>query len=79
MFDAWGKLPSGILYGNYYSAGNYDQCLNIESDKNDESSNNEIIRGQYCLVDFIPDNVDLYNDINYVQLTRIILKPIRDM
>lgn len=40
MFDAHTKFPSGILAGNYYDLGNFDECLNIES---------KPIQGKYCL------------------------------
>ncbi|CAG9857869.1 unnamed protein product [Phyllotreta striolata] len=30
MYDASGKVPSGVLYGSGYSLGQFDQCLDIE-------------------------------------------------
>lgn len=45
MYDATGKLPSGILEGNIYSLGHFDQCLKIKSPDNK-------IQGQYCLATF---------------------------
>ena len=45
MADAWGKIPSGILMGNTYELGNYDQCIGIEY----ESQQSGKIQGQYCL------------------------------
>lgn len=45
MADAWGKLPSGILSGNLYELGNFDQCLSINNFVQDAGA----IKGQYCL------------------------------
>ncbi|XP_052868606.1 nose resistant to fluoxetine protein 6 isoform X1 [Anopheles cruzii] len=39
--DAWGKWPSGVLAGNLYELGNYDQCVGLRHD---------IIEGAYCLL-----------------------------
>lgn len=49
MADAWGKVPSGILAGNLYELGNFDQCLSIEQ----SVVNAGKIRGQYCLAGLI--------------------------
>uniref|UniRef100_A0A8D8CWM4 Nose resistant to fluoxetine protein 6 n=1 Tax=Culex pipiens TaxID=7175 RepID=A0A8D8CWM4_CULPI len=46
MFDAWGKIPSGILSGNFYSLGDYDQCRKAVS----PPTNAGLIRGRYCQV-----------------------------
>lgn len=45
MIDAWGKLPSGILSGNLYEIGNFDQCLEIDH----STKNFGQLNGQYCL------------------------------
>lgn len=45
--DSWGKLPSGILSGNLFEIGSYDQCVKIA-----ETS----FTGQYCLSTF---NIDI--------------------
>lgn len=29
MIDSWGKLPSGIMKGNLFAIGNYDECINL--------------------------------------------------
>lgn len=47
MFDAWGKIPSGILYGNFFDRGNFDECLEIRHDS--KAQNIGIIKGQYCI------------------------------
>lgn len=45
MIDAWGKIPSGIMSGNSYALGNFDQCLSIEKYVTDAGT----VKGQYCL------------------------------
>lgn len=47
VIDAWGKIPSGILYGNTYELGQFDECLAIEKPADNE--NPYILKGQYCL------------------------------
>lgn len=47
MYDSWGKTPSGMLYGNTMSFGNFDQCLDFTYNISDLNENT--IRGQYCL------------------------------
>lgn len=45
--DAWGKIPSGILEGNYQDFGSFSECFHIER-------NNELYKSKYCMakVDF---------------------------
>ncbi|XP_055613193.1 nose resistant to fluoxetine protein 6-like [Uranotaenia lowii] len=38
-YDSWGKIPSGLHYGNGASFGNYEQCRNYRW---------QHIRGQHC-------------------------------
>jgi len=45
VIDAWGSIPSGILCGNLYDLGNFDECINIEK---------ENIRGKYCFLTASP-------------------------
>lgn len=45
--DAWGKIPSGILQGNFFEFGSYDQCLAIKHDT--EIAEIGTFKGQYCL------------------------------
>lgn len=59
MFDAWGKIPSGILHGNSIDRGNFDQCLGIHHDSDVETIGS--INGQYCsasmnIQDFLPSS-----------------------
>lgn len=44
MFDAWGKFPSGILLGNQFEFGSFDECLEINNNENQLT-----FIGQYCL------------------------------
>jgi hypothetical protein len=44
-------LPSGLAEGVSSSFGEYYECLDIKSPKNDE--NKDIIAGQYCLMKII--------------------------
>ncbi|XP_002133659.2 O-acyltransferase like protein-like [Drosophila pseudoobscura] len=44
MFDSWGSLPSGMLYGNMLDLGNYDECLNVDHAVTASHS----VRGKYC-------------------------------
>ncbi|KAH8347526.1 hypothetical protein KR059_012050, partial [Drosophila kikkawai] len=45
VVDAWGSKPSGLYYGNFYSLGNFDECLSIST-----QFNSSYIRGKYCLL-----------------------------
>lgn len=44
VLDAWGKLPSGILYANQFDFGNFDECLGVNY-----NGNSSTFVGQYCL------------------------------
>lgn len=46
VIDAWGKLPSGILTGNFFDFGSFDECFEVEINR-DKSG--ELIHPQYCL------------------------------
>jgi hypothetical protein len=30
VYDAWGKVPAGLAFGNTVTYGNYDQCMSIQ-------------------------------------------------
>lgn len=48
VLDSWGKIPSGLLVGNAYDLGNFDECYDINYlPKNIQSG---YIQGQYCLI-----------------------------
>ncbi|KAJ8949571.1 hypothetical protein NQ318_016202, partial [Aromia moschata] len=52
MFDSFPKFPVGILYGNHYQLGNFDECVGVKhSFQVDNNETETIIRGQYCLAD----------------------------
>ncbi|KAG8237342.1 hypothetical protein J437_LFUL014548 [Ladona fulva] len=41
VFDASTKFPRGVLSGNVYNMGDFDECLGVRGPSN--------IKGQYCL------------------------------
>lgn len=45
MADAWGKIPSGVLQGNLYELGDYDECLQISH----FNATFGAFNGRYCL------------------------------
>ncbi|XP_017156723.1 nose resistant to fluoxetine protein 6-like [Drosophila miranda] len=48
MFDSWGSLPSGMLYGNMWDLGNFDECLNVDH----AVSASHSVQGKYCFARF---------------------------
>jgi hypothetical protein len=49
VFDAWGKpIPSGILKGNTYLVGNYDECLQPMYLTNNKTFVAQPFDTQYC-------------------------------
>lgn len=42
VVDSWGKLPSGVLSGNFYEFGAFSQCFDIKR-------NDELYKTKYCL------------------------------
>ncbi|KAL5284197.1 hypothetical protein ACFFRR_006461 [Megaselia abdita] len=45
MIDSWGKLQSGIMKGNFYAIGNFDECLNLNTKLPIPFGT---LEGQYC-------------------------------
>ncbi|XP_058446399.1 nose resistant to fluoxetine protein 6-like [Malaya genurostris] len=45
FFDSWGKTPAGLLHGNYFTPGNFEQCLHLT-----ESNEARSIKSQHCTV-----------------------------
>lgn len=41
VIDAWGKLPSGLLDGNFYDFGTFSECFHIQR-------NMELYPTKYC-------------------------------
>lgn len=52
--DAWGKVPSGMLSGNYFDLGNFDQCIGVRHYSNEVGD----IAGQHCVL-MIPYDLEL--------------------
>lgn len=48
MYDASVKVPTGIEYGNIWQLGNFDECMDIQTDIQVDGVD---IEPQYCLVD----------------------------
>ncbi|OWF42953.1 nose resistant to fluoxetine protein 6-like [Mizuhopecten yessoensis] len=46
FLDAFGKIPPGLLSGNMYFLGSYDECLEIRYDNSSDPDN--VFRGQHC-------------------------------
>lgn len=57
--DAWGKVPSGMLSGNYFDPGSFDQCIDVRHYSNEAGT----IAGQHCTLmipyDLEPNNPEL--------------------
>ncbi|XP_031347624.1 nose resistant to fluoxetine protein 6-like [Photinus pyralis] len=62
MYDAGAKLQSGILDGNFFALGSFDQCINVRKE-------NSSLEGKYCPglfttpIDYIRQVADLPPDI----------------
>ncbi|KAJ3617101.1 hypothetical protein MTP99_009098 [Tenebrio molitor] len=58
MFDSSSKFPVGLLFGNFYQLGNFDECIGL---RQPVSNLNEVpLRGKYCLAD-----IELFNTKQY--------------
>jgi len=58
VIDAWGKpLPSGILSGNTYWVGNYDECLQDLYVPDNKSFVSQPFNTQYCMYIYL--NIEL--------------------
>lgn len=44
VFDLWGKLEAGYLWGNFKSNGRFGECLNFTERVRDVG----VVQGQYC-------------------------------
>ncbi|KAJ8921959.1 hypothetical protein NQ315_008593 [Exocentrus adspersus] len=51
MFDSFPKFPVGILYGNYYQLGDFDECVGVKHSLVEEDQEDVAVQGQYCLAD----------------------------
>ncbi|PSN34669.1 hypothetical protein C0J52_19812 [Blattella germanica] len=54
MFDAAAKLPTGMLSGNTFQMGHYDECLEISVDTG--ANHGGALKGQYCLAEITVDS-----------------------
>lgn len=51
ILDSWGKpLPSGLLNGNIFWLGNYDECINLLYQERNRSFVHQPINTQYCKI-----------------------------
>lgn len=48
VVDAWGKLPTGILEGNFQDLGSFSECFHIER-------NETTYKTKYCSVEVDPN------------------------
>ncbi|XP_021933486.1 nose resistant to fluoxetine protein 6-like, partial [Zootermopsis nevadensis] len=49
MFDSAAKIPVGVLAGNQYHLGHYDECVEISLDAGETFGG--MLEGQYCLAE----------------------------
>lgn len=49
MFDSAAKMPVGLLAGNQYQLGHYDECVEISVDAGERFGGT--LKGQYCLAE----------------------------
>jgi hypothetical protein len=49
VFDSATKIPVGVLAGNQYHLGHYDECVEISVDTGEGFGGR--VRGQYCLAE----------------------------
>lgn len=50
VIDSWGLLPSGMLAGNWWNLGNFDECIAIDHAVTSSHS----IKGKYCITKLTP-------------------------
>ncbi|CAG9772712.1 unnamed protein product [Ceutorhynchus assimilis] len=65
MFDATGKIPSGILSGALHDLGNFDECVEIKVPYHRDK-----FHGQYCMAQFTivpPKDVLIVHASNYYE------------
>lgn len=44
VIDSWGKIPSGLMRGNLFAVGNYEECVNFSTKLQTFGQ----LEGQYC-------------------------------
>lgn len=70
VIDAWGKIPAGILSGNLYSLGQFDECLAVQHELQAADASSSTIRTQYCLA-------EMYTKTVGMPATRVLKNPIK--
>ncbi|XP_017110764.1 nose resistant to fluoxetine protein 6 [Drosophila elegans] len=50
MIDSWGLLPAGVLVGNWWDLGNFDECIGIDH----AVTTSHRVKGKYCFAKFTP-------------------------
>lgn len=58
--DSWGNVPSGIISGNLYDFGSFDQCINFKHQSTEVGD----ILGQHCTLLIPYDRNDVENQFN---------------
>lgn len=51
MFDAWGKLPTGVSQANINWVGSYDTCKDVPNPTTNEYFQYVPLKGKYCRAD----------------------------
>ncbi|XP_057653140.1 nose resistant to fluoxetine protein 6-like isoform X1 [Diorhabda carinulata] len=75
MMDSTPKLPTGLLIHNYYDYGNFDECIEIDSKRDN-------IMGKYCLANMFVNKSTIEDPSeylkNHVYLKNLLLKMYED-
>ncbi|XP_054718187.1 nose resistant to fluoxetine protein 6-like isoform X2 [Uloborus diversus] len=58
LLDSYGKVPSGVLLGDFMWIGKYNECLDVSSSENETDDG---FHGMYCLAEW---NVTLPHNFN---------------
>lgn len=51
MIDSWGSLPAGVLVGNWWDLGHFDECLAID---HADATTGRSVLGKYCFAQIAP-------------------------
>ncbi|KAG8230515.1 hypothetical protein J437_LFUL010035 [Ladona fulva] len=61
VFDSSAKYPEGVLSGNTYHMGNFDECVGVRVDLSGDGE--DILKGQYCLAEVTyEDTLDVHSN-----------------
>ena len=76
MVDAWGKVPSGILSGNFIEPGDFLECINLHGEYESETLNDTVeVKGKYCQSYFLPNVAALGGSSTSDHQTRAVSVP----